>query len=349
MLCAGFRSRCALVVALFPFTLSLTRASVDAAAPLASAAEAQAEASWDDATFEAFGYVPADLQTDYVLIEYRLGSDGQLEAVRGLRTTRMEVVETAIEAVIDTVTAQAPARNGAGIHQRIVYFAPGSTQAHIHAPLAELARVSPAAYAGDPVAQNRIGELYYHALAGEVRDFDRAFRWFTLAADQGNPDAQFNLGVLYQFGQGVPVDPAKAVFWYRQAAQAGQPNALNNLAYAYSAGLGVHADQNLALAYYHQAANLGQLSSLYTLGRRAENGEGQTRDFELAARYYEQAGAKGHAKALFSLGRLYELGRGVARDLSAARHCYAEAARQGLEPAARRLRELDLGQLASGS
>ena len=37
-------------------------------------------------------------------------------------------------------------------------------------------------------------------------------------ASQGNADAQFNLGVMYDIGQGVPQDDAEAAKWYRLAA-----------------------------------------------------------------------------------------------------------------------------------
>jgi TPR repeat protein len=41
-------------------------------------------------------------------------------------------------------------------------------------------------------------------------DHAEAARWYRRAADQGNPDAEFNLGSLYDSGQGVPQDHAEA-------------------------------------------------------------------------------------------------------------------------------------------
>ena len=39
--------------------------------------------------------------------------------------------------------------------------------------------------------------------------------------DAGHAAAQFNLGVMYDFGWGVPQDDVEAVAWTRQAAEQG--------------------------------------------------------------------------------------------------------------------------------
>ena len=48
-----------------------------------------------------------------------------------------------------------------------------------------------------------------------------AITWFRRAAEQGFAEAQFNLGVMYANGHGVPQDDAMAVTWYRRAAEQG--------------------------------------------------------------------------------------------------------------------------------
>jgi TPR repeat protein len=40
-------------------------------------------------------------------------------------------------------------------------------------------------------------------------------------ADQGDADAQFNLGVMYDRGDGIPQDYAEAAKWHRLAAEQG--------------------------------------------------------------------------------------------------------------------------------
>ncbi len=72
-------------------------------------------------------------------------------------------------------------------------------------------------------------------------------RWWRLAADQGHAFAQFNLGGLYGFGQGVPQNDAEAAKWYRLSAEQGHAGAQLNLGFMYRDGNGV--PQNLITSY----------------------------------------------------------------------------------------------------
>jgi TPR repeat protein len=67
------------------------------------------------------------------------------------------------------------------------------------------------------------------------------------AAEQGHAEAQFNLGVLYGAGQGVPQDLTEAAKWYRLSANQGVAYAQYNLAIMYGNGQGVQ--KNVVVAY----------------------------------------------------------------------------------------------------
>jgi TPR repeat protein len=64
----------------------------------------------------------------------------------------------------------------------------------------------PLADQGTVKAQYYLGSVYY----GSQRYTDAA-RWYRNAADQGDPAAQNNLGIMYKDGQGVPQDYAEAL------------------------------------------------------------------------------------------------------------------------------------------
>lgn len=64
----------------------------------------------------------------------------------------------------------------------------------------------------------------------EARDYARALPAFTRLAEAGNPAAQFHLGEMYWYGEGVPADSAKGDAWFRKADQAGYPEAKAALA-----------------------------------------------------------------------------------------------------------------------
>lgn len=73
-----------------------------------------------------------------------------------------------------------------------------------------------AAQAGDPKAQNYVGEIFERGL-GTSPDYAAAAIWYQKAANQGYGPALFNLGTLYERGVGVPADRLEALNLYRQA------------------------------------------------------------------------------------------------------------------------------------
>lgn len=73
------------------------------------------------------------------------------------------------------------------------------------------------AQSGDPEAQNNVGEIYERGVGGEP-DYEAAALWYQKAAAQNYSRAQVNLGLLYEQGLGVTRDRVKALNLYRQAA-----------------------------------------------------------------------------------------------------------------------------------
>jgi TPR repeat protein len=59
------------------------------------------------------------------------------------------------------------------------------------------------------------------------------FRWATVAAEQGDPFAQLELGYLYSVGSGVSVDSVLALQWYTESANQGFVFSMNEVAQLY--------------------------------------------------------------------------------------------------------------------
>ena len=78
----------------------------------------------------------------------------------------------------------------------------------------------------------------------DLQDMDR------ILAEEGNPIAQYNLGLMYDNGEGVPQDYAEAMRWYRLAAEQGCADAQYELGYMYENGLGVPQDYAEAAHWY---------------------------------------------------------------------------------------------------
>ena len=76
---------------------------------------------------------------------------------------------------------------------------------------------------GDAEAQYQLGEWF---LLGEgfAQDFEEAFKWYRKAAEQGSMAGQESLGICYMFGTGVTKDLEESIKWLRKADEQGSEN-----------------------------------------------------------------------------------------------------------------------------
>ena len=111
-------------------------------------------------------------------------------------------------------------------------------------------------------------------------------------AEQGNANAQTNLGVRYANGQGVPQDDTEAVRWYRLAANQGNAVAQTNLGLLYDNGEGVPQDDTEAARWCRLAADQGLAQAQANLGLRYANGQGVPQDLVSAHMWYSLAAAQ---------------------------------------------------------
>ncbi len=88
-------------------------------------------------------------------------------------------------------------------------------------------------------------------------DYPAAITRLRYLAEEGEPRAQFDLGYLYDKGQGVPQSDREALRWYRQAAEQGEPRAQYNLGLMYANGQGVTKDLVEAYVWVTLAAERG--------------------------------------------------------------------------------------------
>jgi TPR repeat protein len=186
----------------------------------------------------------------------------------------------------------------------------------------------PLAEAGNAEAQFNLGYMYYYGEGVPVDD-TQAARWYLQAAEQGHVTAQFNLGVMYAFGEGVAEDTAEAAYWYRQAAEQDHTRAQYNLAYMYDEGIGMAIDDVQAVMWYRRAAEQGDPDAQLNLGYMYDSGEGGSVDYAEALYWYHLAADQGLAIAQYKLGVMYRDGAGVMSDYTEAIAWFELAADQG--------------------
>lgn len=143
-------------------------------------------------------------------------------------------------------------------------------------------------------------------------------------ADQGVARAQYNLGIMYDLGDGVRQDQAEAAKWYRKAAEQGYADAQYNLGVKYRNGHGVPQDYAEAAIWYYKAAEQGNAGAQCNLGVLYSKGNGVPQDFSEAYVWSTIAQASGHEDAKqnrdFASGKLSPENLSIAKERAAKVH-----------------------------
>lgn len=126
---------------------------------------------------------------------------------------------------------------------------------------------------------------------------DQMFDDVLARAESGNTAAQYNLGLLYEKGQGVSQDHEKSVSWYTKAAETGQADAQCNLGAMYLYGLGVTQDSQKAVSWLSKSAEQGRACGQFYLGLMYAKGLGVEQDEGKAVDWYGKVAAGKYAEA----------------------------------------------------
>jgi TPR repeat protein len=191
--------------------------------------------------------------------------------------------------------------------------------------------LKPLAEQGNADAQDELGGMYA-AGWGVAQSYPEALEWFRKAAAQKNVAATLSLGSFYDNGWGVEKDPAQALKWYRTAAELGDAHAQGRAGYLLATATEPKYDE--ALAWFRKSAEQGHEPAIYWLGRLHEEGWGVTQDLAKAARLYGDAAVLGDPDAQYRLALLYREGRGVPHDETQARKWIVRSVMQGNQDAA---------------
>lgn len=142
------------------------------------------------------------------------------------------------------------------------------------------------------------GPLNDAAAADKRGDFEEAFKFWRLAAEEGSGLGQALLGSAYSQGRGTPKNHLEAVKWFRMAAEQGVVLGQLGLGRAYLDGEGVPQDYSEATRWFRLAAEQGSARGQTLLGRSYFLGVGMPQDYVLAHMWLNLAAAKGQERAL---------------------------------------------------
>jgi|Laugrefa1bdmlbdn_1035148.scaffolds.fasta_scaffold01728_7 class 3 adenylate cyclase len=114
---------------------------------------------------------------------------------------------------------------------------------------------------GDLGASYQLGYIYENGEGVAVNETE-AIRWYTKAATNGSPESQFNLAMMMEQGRGCPVNLRKAFYWYEKAANQGDIEAQFNLGVCLTSGKGCDVDIVQAHMWFSLAARKGDSDSI---------------------------------------------------------------------------------------
>ena len=180
----------------------------------------------------------------------------------------------------------------------------------------------------DPEAQYNLGYMYETG-DGVGQDLMQAKKWYEKAAKQNHPDAQYALAALYYYDNGViKQDYKEAKKWFEKAAYNNDDYAMNLLGVIYELGRGTAQDYDEALRWYLKAAEKNNVYAQKNLGLLYLNGNGVRQNYKEAKKWLEKSAEQNNSYAKACLGYLYTYGYGVSQNYTEAKKWFDAAASQ---------------------
>jgi TPR repeat protein len=160
------------------------------------------------------------------------------------------------------------------------------------------------------LASDREERLNAGLAALKREHYATALRSWLPLAEAGDPEAQANVGYMYEEGLGVSQQLDVAVGWYEKAAASGSMQANHNLGMIFAEGRGAPQSWVRALRYFEEAAN-DIPASRYMIGYTYFQGEGNIQNRPRAFREFMDAALDGYADAQYMIAFMYLDGSGI--------------------------------------
>ena len=197
-----------------------------------------------------------------------------------------------------------------------------------------------AAKQNDSVAINNVGSLYFSGI-GTPRSLSKAAAMFEKASQLGNTEAAVNLSFIYLTKDSAMNNPQAAIQLLKSASEAGNPTAKFMLGYAYFKGFIVEKNYKKAMALIREAANAKYDDAEYMLGYLYLKGLGITKNYGNAVKYFRRASDQGNVDAMLELGNILAAGTMYTQDLYRAHILFNIASVHGVSSAVEKRYYLD--------
>jgi TPR repeat protein len=137
-------------------------------------------------------------------------------------------------------------------------------------------------------------ESYYSSTEPKVQDI---VKMYSAAAEEGNDDAEYKMGLLHEQAVLVKQDYQKSYNYYRKSSDKGNSNALARIASLYERGKGVARNYEETIRYYNMAVESDNIEACFGLAVVYYSSELGTPDYPEAFKLFLKASNSGHAGA----------------------------------------------------
>ncbi|WP_457945425.1 MobP3 family relaxase [Caproiciproducens sp. LBM24188] len=128
-----------------------------------------------------------------------------------------------------------------------------------------------------------------HSGEGIDRNYEKAFRWYRLAAQGGHIHSNYCMAQMYYGGEGVPQDYSEALHCYKAAAEGKDRYAYYALGRMFDTGTGVEQNRSAAASWFTLASKENVPYADYRLAQMCAAGQGMEQDTELSGILYRKA------------------------------------------------------------
>lgn len=210
--------------------------------------------------------------------------DDEKESLQYAKSLKQKSEENDIEAILALAVLH--------LHQAITGFD------HIDEGVALLLK---AKKLGSLEADVQLGILYHEGTILK-QDHQKAFNYFSYAANQGHPVGQYYLAVCYLHGKGVKYHDPQAVHWMKKSADQNDAHAQQCLSDFYLLGEITQQNKALGIDYKIKAAEQGLADAQIDLARCYATGYGVKQDYQKAFEWYLAAAESHKAYAIYQVG-----------------------------------------------
>ena len=164
----------------------------------------------------------------------------------------------------------------------------------------EISLLQHAAELGHALSNKKLAR-YYQEGKYVSQDAEKFLKYLQCAADLGDDEAQYKIGLTYLNPN--TISWSDAVDWFRKSAQQGNTNAICQLFVCYATGNGVKQDYNKAFSLINHS--FSSSSRIYfLLGFCYEHGKGTNTNYQKACYYYQKSIHEGYSLAEIKLEQL---------------------------------------------